>query len=56
MQLTYYVLALSTPCLIGLAIVLAVIRVKPEDLPKLFRAIRGKDDDDGPAPPSLPMP
>jgi hypothetical protein len=52
--LPVYVVVALPSSLLALAIILAVIRANREDLPDLFRALRGKDDDDGPAPPSLP--
>lgn len=52
--LPVYVVVALPSSLLALAIILAVIRAKREDLPDLFRALWGKGDDDGPAPPSLP--
>jgi hypothetical protein len=58
-----YVLLAAAPCLVGLALVLAVIRANRDDLPDIVRSlmrIGPRDDDrDGDGvktPPSLPKP
>lgn len=46
------------PSLLGLAVILAVVRAKQDDLPDIVRALmrfRG-DDDERNSPPSLPTP
>jgi hypothetical protein len=57
--LPVYVVIAVPSSLVGLAIVLAVIRAKKEDLPAIVRALtrfgRG-DDDTGGSPPALPEP
>jgi hypothetical protein len=42
--------------LFGVAVIVAVLRANRDDLPALIRALmgRGRGDDDGPTPPSLP--
>ena len=62
----FYIWFSVPPTLVGLAVVLAVIRAKKEDLPAIVRAlmrIRSRDDergtnrdDDNMKPPSLPKP
>jgi multidrug efflux pump subunit AcrB len=54
----FYVWFVIPPSLLGVAIVLAVIRAKPDDLPAIVRALMriGSDDDAGNPPPSLPAP
>lgn len=44
--------------IIGLAVLVAVIRAKQDDLPAIVRALFGRpgDDDDRDDPPSLPEP
>jgi hypothetical protein len=61
--LVLYELLAAAPCLIGLAVVLAVIRAKKDDLPDIVRAVMRvgphddkRDDDSGKTPPSLPKP
>lgn len=57
--LPVYVLVAVPAVLIGLAIVLAVIRADPKDLPAIVRAVMRlglPDDDGGKGPPSLPRP
>jgi hypothetical protein len=57
--LPVYVLVAVPAVLIGLAIVLAVIRADPKDLPAIVRAVMRSgppDDDGGQGPPSLPKP
>ena len=58
----YAILAIPAS-FVGLAVVLAVIRADPKDLPAIIRALRGmgpgddkRDDDSGNGPPSLPRP
>jgi hypothetical protein len=58
MMLVMVLLAIP-PTLIGVAVVLAVIRAKKDDLPDIVRALMRmgpKDDDGGDSPPSLPKP
>lgn len=60
-KVPYYMLLAVSPALIGLAVVLAVIRAKKEDLPDIVRAVmrvgprddRRRDDNDT-NPPALP--
>jgi hypothetical protein len=63
----YYVFLAISPALIGVAVVLAVIRADPKDLPAIVRAVMrigsgdskqddGHLDDGGENPPSLPGP
>lgn len=54
----FYTWFVIPPSLLGLAIILAVIRAKQDDLPDIVRALmrfRGDDDDENP-PPALPPP
>lgn len=54
-----YAFLVVAPCLVGVAVVLAVIRAKKEDLPDIVRALMRmgpRDDDTGKSPPSLPKP
>lgn len=54
-----YALLVVPPSLAGVAVVLAVIRAKKDDLPDIVRALMRmapRDDDSGKAPPSLPKP
>jgi hypothetical protein len=46
-------------CLLALAVIVAVIRADPKDLPAIVRALMRmgpRDDDSGKGPPSLPKP
>ena len=59
--MAFYIWFTVPPALVGLAVVLAVIRAKKDDLPDIVRALMrvgphdGKrDDDSGKGPPSLP--
>lgn len=55
--MSYYILLAISPILIGIAVVLAVIRAEPKDLPAIVRALMRmshRDDDDRNDPPSLP--
>jgi hypothetical protein len=58
--LMYVLLAAAAPCLMGVAVILAVIRANRDDLPDIVRALMrmGPRDertrDSGKAPPSLP--
>ena len=55
----YFFSLLTNPLfLFGLAVIVAVVRVKRDDLPALFHALmgRGRDDDSRQTPPSLPKP
>lgn len=54
-----YALFAVAPCLVGVAVILAVIRANKDDLPDIVRALMRmgqRDDDDGNGPPSLPKP
>jgi hypothetical protein len=58
-----FVLLAAAPCLVGLAVVLAVIRAKKEDLPAIVRALMrmgprddNREDDSRKTPPALPKP
>jgi hypothetical protein len=54
-----YVAIAVPPSLVGIAVVLAVIRARKDDLPDIVRAlmrIGPRDDDSGKTPPSLPKP
>ncbi len=58
-----YALLAAAPCLVGVAVVLAVIRAKQDDLPDIVRALMRvgprddkRDDDSGKGPPPLPKP
>jgi hypothetical protein len=54
-----YALVLAAPCLVGVAVVIAVIRADKRDLPDIVRALMRmgpRDDDSGKTPPSLPKP
>ena len=52
----FYALLAAALCLVGLAVVLAVIRAKRDDLPEIVRALMriGPRDDGRDGPPSLP--
>jgi hypothetical protein len=55
----FYVIFVVPPSLVGVAVVLAVIRAKKEDLPAIVRALMRtgpRDDDKRDDPPSLPKP
>ena len=52
-----YAFIAAAPCLIGLAVILAVIRANKDDLPAIVRALMrmgSGDDDSRKTPPSLP--
>ena len=58
-----YVVLAVPPSLAGVAVVVAVIRAKKDDLPDIVRALMRvgphddkQDDDSGNSPPSLPKP
>lgn len=58
-----YVVLAVPPSLAGVAVVLAVIRAKKDDLPDIVRALMRveprddkRDDDSGKGPPPLPKP
>jgi hypothetical protein len=60
--MAFYIWFTVPPALVGLAVVLAVIRAKKDDLPDIVRALMrvgardDKRDDDSVKPPSLPNP
>jgi len=54
-----YALVVVAPCLVGVAVILAVIRANRDDLPDIVRALMRlgpRDDDSRKPPPSLPKP
>jgi hypothetical protein len=54
-----YVVAAIPPSLAGVAVLVAVIRAKKDDLPDIVRALMRmgpRDDGSGKGPPSLPKP
>jgi hypothetical protein len=54
-----YVILSVPPSLAGVAVVVAVVRAKKDDLPDIVRALMRlgpRDDDSGKSPPSLPKP
>jgi len=58
-RLVLYILLAAAPCLIGIAVVLAVIRAKKDDLPEIVRALmrmEARSDNGADGPPSLPKP
>ncbi len=62
-MLPVYVVFAVPPSLAGVAVVLAVVRAKTDDLPDIVRALMRvgphddkRDDDSGKPPPSLPKP
>ena len=54
----YLIIFAIPPSLVGIAVVLAVIRAKKDDLPDIVRALMrmGPRDDGRDGPPSLPKP
>lgn len=58
-MLPVYVVLAVPPSLAGVAVVVATVRAKKDDLPDIVRALMRmgpRDGDSGKAPPSLPKP